>query len=49
MSEVVDELVVGDFDDPVVVHGPPLKAKESRSSVREQVDEIVAGELGNRD
>ena len=48
-SEGVDELVVGDFDDPVVFHGPSLKAKESRSSVRDKVDEIVAGAFGNRD
>jgi TBC1 domain family member 2 len=43
ISEVADELVVGDFDDPVLLHGPSLKVKESRSSVRKQVDEIVAG------
>jgi len=48
-SQVVDELVVGDFDDPVVLQGPALKAKVSRSSVREQVDEIVAGASGNPD
>ena len=47
-SEVVDELVVGDFDDPVVLHGPSLKARESRGSVREKVEEIVAGVFGNR-
>lgn len=47
MSVVVDELVVGDFDDSVVLHGPPLKAKESRSSVRNEVDDIVAGEFDN--
>jgi len=48
-SEVADELVVGDFDDSVVVHGAPLRAKESRSSIRTQVDEIVAGASVNRD
>ena len=42
-SEVADELVVGDFDDSVQPHGTALKVKESRSSVRRQVDEIVAG------
>jgi len=47
-SEVADELVVGDFDDPVVLHGPPLKANGSRASVRDEVDEIVAGVLDNR-
>lgn len=47
-SEVVDELVVGDFDDPVVLHGPSLKARESRGSVRDKVEEIVAGVFGNR-
>jgi hypothetical protein len=47
-SEVADELVVGDFDDPVVLHGPPPKARESRSSARDEVDEIVAGAFGNR-
>ena len=48
-SEVTDELVVGDFDDTVVLHGLPLKANQSRSSVRDKVDEIVAGMPGNRD
>jgi hypothetical protein len=48
-SQVVDELVVGDFDDPVVLQGPPLKARESRNSVRDEVDEIVAGASGNCD
>jgi len=47
-SEVTDELVVGDFDDSVVLHGPSLKAKESRGSVRDKVDEVVAGAFGNR-
>lgn len=42
-SEVVDELVVGDFDDSGIYHGPCLKVKESRSSVRKQVDDIVVG------
>lgn len=46
-SELVDELVVGDFDDPVVLHGPSLKAKESRGSVRDEVEEIVAGAFDN--
>jgi hypothetical protein len=46
-GEVADELVVGDFDDPVVLHGPSLKARESRSSVHDEVDEIVAGAFGN--
>ena len=48
-SQVMDELVVGDFDDPVVLHGAPVKAKESRSSVRDQVDEIVTGAASNCD
>lgn len=48
-SEVAEELVVGDFDDPAMLHGPSLKAKESRSSVRDQIDEIVTGVSGNRD
>lgn len=48
-SQVTDELVVGDFDDPVVLHGQSLKAKESQSAVRDQVDEIVAGTPANRD
>lgn len=43
ISEVANELVVGDFDDPVLPHGPTLKVREPRSSVRKQVDEIVAG------
>lgn len=47
-SEVVDELVIGDFDDPVLPHGPSLKLKDSRSSVRKQVDEIVAGAFEDR-
>ena len=47
-SEVADELVVGDFDDPVLLHRPSLKVKESRSSVRKQVDEIVAGAFEDR-
>lgn len=47
-SEVADELVVGDFDDPVLLRGPSLKLKESQSSVRKQVDEIVAGAFEDR-
>jgi hypothetical protein len=48
-SELADELVVGDFDDPVVLHGPSLKVKECSSSVRDQVDEIVMGTPRNHD
>jgi len=48
-SEVADELVVGDFDDPVVLHGPSLKASGSRASVRDEVDEVVTGALDNHD
>ena len=47
-SEVAEELVVGDFDDPDVLQGQSLRAKESQSTVRDQVDEIVAGLPGNR-
>lgn len=43
MSEVAEELVVGDFDDSVLLHEPSLKVKESQASVRKQIDEIVAG------
>lgn len=48
-SILADELVVGDFDDPIMSHGPTLKAMESRGSVRREVDEIVAGASGNHD
>jgi len=48
-TRVTDELVVGDFDDPAVLQGPSLKSKESRSSVHDEVDEIVAGASANRD
>ena len=48
-SQTADELVVGDFDDPLALQGSPLKARESRSSVRDQVDEIVIGTFGSPD
>lgn len=44
-SELTDELVVGDFDDPDVPRGPSLKARESQGSVRGQIDEIIADPL----